>query len=83
MGLKYKVVFEGGEDEIVEKKSRFIATVIPAETEDEALLTLDSLEAISAFFGQGAFTLDVSAKLPAFANALFPIPLFFSIPDMI
>ena len=28
-----KIVFEGGEDEIVEKKSRFIATVRPVESE--------------------------------------------------
>lgn len=32
-----KIVFEGGEDEIVEKKSRFIATVRPVESEEEAL----------------------------------------------
>ena len=43
MGLKYKIVFEGGEDEIVEKKSRFIATVIPAETEEEALTFIESM----------------------------------------
>lgn len=43
MGLKYKIVFEGGEDEIVEKKSRFIATVIPAETEEEALAFIESM----------------------------------------
>ena len=29
---QYKVLYKGGEDEIVEKKSRFIATVVPAET---------------------------------------------------
>ena len=43
MGLEYKIVFEGGEDEIVEKKSRFIATVIPAETEEEALAFIESM----------------------------------------
>lgn len=32
-----KVVYEGGEGEIVEKKSRFIATVRPVETEEEAV----------------------------------------------
>lgn len=31
-----KTVFEGGEGEIVEKKSRFIATVRPVSTEEEA-----------------------------------------------
>ena len=34
---EYRTIYQGGEDEIVEKKSRFIATVIPAETEEEAL----------------------------------------------
>ena len=34
---KYKTVYEGGEGEIVEKKSRFIATVRPVKTEEEAL----------------------------------------------
>ena len=43
MGLQYRVVFEGGEDEIVEKKSRFIATVIPAETEEEALAFIEAM----------------------------------------
>ena len=33
----YRVVYEGGEGEIVEKKSRFIATVRPIETEEEAV----------------------------------------------
>lgn len=32
-----KIVYRGGEGELVEKKSRFIATVVPAESEDEAL----------------------------------------------
>lgn len=32
----FQVVFEGGQGEIVEKKSRFIATVRPVETEEEA-----------------------------------------------
>ena len=31
-----KTVFEGGEGEIVEKKSRFIATVRPVSSEEEA-----------------------------------------------
>ena len=33
----YKAVYQGGEGEIVEKKSRFIATVHPIESEEEAL----------------------------------------------
>lgn len=33
----YKAVYQGGTGEIVEKKSRFIATVRPVESEEEAL----------------------------------------------
>ena len=33
----YKIVYEGGEGQIEEKKSRFIATVRPVKTEEEAL----------------------------------------------
>ena len=35
--MAYRVVYEGGQGEIVEKKSRFIATVKPVETEEEAV----------------------------------------------
>ena len=38
---QYKTVYEGGEGEIIEKKSRFIATVRPVETEEEALAFLE------------------------------------------
>ena len=34
---EYRTIYQGGEDEIVEKKSRFIATVVPVENEEEAL----------------------------------------------
>ncbi len=34
--MAYRVVYQGGEGEIVEKKSRFIATVRPVESEAEA-----------------------------------------------
>lgn len=37
MAEGYKIIYQGGEDEIVEKKSRFIATVVPVRTEEEAL----------------------------------------------
>ncbi|MDO4519454.1 MAG: YigZ family protein [Eubacteriales bacterium] len=33
---RYKTVYEGGEGELIEKKSRFIATVKPVKTEEEA-----------------------------------------------
>jgi uncharacterized YigZ family protein len=38
----YKAVYEGGEGEVVEKKSRFIATVIPIETEEDAISFIEA-----------------------------------------
>ena len=32
----YKILYQGGEGELVEKKSRFIATTRPVKTEEEA-----------------------------------------------
>lgn len=40
----YKIIYTGGEDEITEKKSRFIATVMPAETEEEALEFIEAMK---------------------------------------
>ena len=40
----YRVVYEGGEGEIVEKKSRFIATVRPVETEEEAVAFVNEMK---------------------------------------
>lgn len=40
----YRVVYEGGEGEIVEKKSRFIATVQPIETEEEAVAFINEMK---------------------------------------
>lgn len=40
----YKIVIEGGEGEIVEKKSRFIATVQSVESEEEAVAFIDSMK---------------------------------------
>ena len=37
---EYKTIYEGGIGEITEKKSRFIATVRPVETEEDALAFL-------------------------------------------
>ena len=41
---KYKTVYEGGEGEIIEKKSRFIATVHPVNTEEEALAFIEEMK---------------------------------------
>ena len=43
MLTEYKIVYAGGEGEIAEKKSRFIATVVPVETEEEALAFIESM----------------------------------------
>ncbi|MFA9375490.1 MAG: YigZ family protein [Lachnotalea sp.] len=40
----YKAVYVGGEAEIVEKKSRFIATVIPIKTQEEAALFIEEVK---------------------------------------
>ncbi|KMZ55616.1 Xaa-Pro dipeptidase [Dorea sp. D27] len=43
MTTEYKTVYEGGEGEIVEKKSRFIAAVRPVSAEEEALAFIESV----------------------------------------
>lgn len=43
MTTEYRTVYEGGEEEIVEKKSRFIAAVKPVSAEDEALAFIESV----------------------------------------
>lgn len=40
MSAPLKIIYEGGEGEVVEKKSRFIAQIFPIKTEDEALMLL-------------------------------------------
>ncbi len=41
---KYKTIYENGEGEIIEKKSRFIATIRYVETEEEAILFIEELK---------------------------------------
>ena len=43
MSDDYKTVYKGGEGELVEKKSRFIATVRPVITEEEALAFIEEM----------------------------------------
>lgn len=40
----YKILLEGGEGEIVEKKSRFIATIRKCETEEEATAFIEEMK---------------------------------------
>ena len=44
MADSYKILYEGGEAEIEVKKSRFIATVAPIETEEEALAFIEKMK---------------------------------------
>lgn len=41
---RYKILFEGGEGELVEKKSRFIATTRPVESEEEAIAFIEEMK---------------------------------------
>lgn len=41
---EYKTVYDGGEAEIIEKKSRFIAAVQPIKTEEEALEFIEKVK---------------------------------------
>lgn len=40
----YKTVYEGGSGELVEKKSRFIATIVPIKSEEEALQFIEEMK---------------------------------------
>ena len=43
MADEYRTVYKGGEGELIEKKSRFIATVRPVKTEEEALAFIEEM----------------------------------------
>ena len=43
METEYRTVYKGGEGEIVEKKSRFIAAAAPVRSEEEALQFIESV----------------------------------------
>ena len=43
MEVPFKIVYEGGSGELVEKKSRFIATIVPVQCEAEALAFIESM----------------------------------------
>ena len=44
MSEAYRIVYRGGTGEIVEKKSRFFATVIPITSEEEALTFIEQMK---------------------------------------
>ncbi len=41
---RYKILFDGGEGELTEKKSRFIATTRPVESEEEAVAFIEEMK---------------------------------------
>lgn len=41
---EYRIAYKGGEGEIIEKKSRFIATVLPVDQEEEALEFIEKMK---------------------------------------
>ncbi len=40
----YKILYKGGEAEVIEKKSRFIATLRPVDSEEEALAFIEAMK---------------------------------------
>lgn len=42
MAAEYKILYKGGQGELTEKKSRFIATTFPVSTEEEALAYIEA-----------------------------------------
>ncbi len=44
MAILHRTVYEGGEAEIIEKKSRFIATVRPIKCEEDALAFIEAMK---------------------------------------
>lgn len=44
MAAEYKILYKGGEGELTEKKSRFIATTLPVDSEEEALAFIETVK---------------------------------------
>lgn len=44
MAEQYRAVYKGGEGELTEKKSRFIATIAPVETHEEAIAFIEAVK---------------------------------------
>lgn len=44
MLTEYRILYEGGEGEIIEKKSRFITTVVPVSSEEEAIEFIEKMK---------------------------------------
>lgn len=61
----YKIVHVGGCDELIEKKSRFIATVRPVETEGEAVAFIEEVKKLywDARHNCSAFVIGKNAEL--------------------
>lgn len=44
VNMEYRLIYQGGEGEITEKKSRFIATVLPVSEEEEAIAFVEAMK---------------------------------------
>ena len=68
--MPYRVLIEGGEGEIVEKKSRFIATFRKVESEQEALLFIEEMKKKywDARHNCHAFVIGKNAELMRFSD---------------
>ena len=60
----YKAVFDGGQGEIVEKKSRFIANVRAVETEEEALSFIEEMRKKYYDARHNCFAFSVGVSMP-------------------
>ena len=66
----YRILYQGGTDEIVEKKSRFIANTYPVETEEEALayITACKKKYYDARHNCYAYTIGKNMELKRFSD---------------
>lgn len=71
----YKTILEGGCGEITEKKSRFIATVRPVKTEEEALAFLEEMKKNTGMQGITALCIrwDQTGNIPDAATTGSPL----------
>lgn len=64
MQKQYKTLFTGGEGEIIEKRSRFIASIKPVETEEEANTFIEEIRKKYYDARHHCFAFIIGTKLP-------------------
>ena len=62
---KYKILYKEGEAEISEKKSRFIAHIAPAQTEEEAQAFIEKIKKHTGMQGITGWAYSIGEKQPA------------------